>query len=312
MITLFTIPRAFTGKDKIRQENALGSWARLTPRPEIILCCKDPGVAEAARQFDCIHAPEARCSKKGVPYIGHAFQLAAQLAANDILCYVNTDVIFLQDFITAVTVVDRHFDKPYLIVGRRWDVPIPEPLEFADGWQGQLQARLKKHGELYPPTGMDYFIYRDSDLRLPDFLVGSPWWDPWLISNAKRRGLQIVDATKAITCIHHAHPQVWPREGIKYNRRMWERSGGGRGYTHSGTWVLGRDGKLINKKTTSDFDCCIKTAGSPDIFMARNSSMTRVRIGYWGAYVALGKPPISIVTWAEMNNYRTVEYFRPE
>lgn len=310
MITFFSIPRAFKGGDKRRQENALGSWTRLDPRPQIILCCDDPGVAEAAEAFDCIHVPDVRCNNKGVPYVGDAFRRAAVLADNDILCFTNADIIFLQDVIKAARSVDQHFDEPYLIIGQRWDLSLPQPLEYTEGWQQRLRGHLK---QLHAPTAMDYFIFPKGTIsNLPDFLVGSPRWDNWLVANARRRGLQIIDATEAITCIHQTHRHVWTTEGIRYNQKMWERAGGGAGYTHSSTWVLGRDGKLISKKTKSDFDCCIKTPGSPDIFMVRNSSMTRVRIGYWGAYVAMGKPPISVVTWAEMNNYRVVEYFRPE
>lgn len=247
-VTIFTIPRAFTEEHRVSQENTLGSWVRLSPHPEILLLCDDPGVAEAAKQFGCIHVPDIRCNKDGIPYVGDAFRLAFQLATNDVLCYANADIIFIQDFITAIDVVVQSLDQPFLIVGQRWDISIPKPLKFMDNWQRQLQARAERHGNLHSAGAIDYFIYsRGAIVDMPDFLVGSPKWDNWLVKDAENRGLQIVSATEAITCIHQRHRHMWPAEGIQYNRRLWQESGGGVGHTYSGSWILGSDAKLRSK-----------------------------------------------------------------
>jgi len=245
MITLFTIPRAFIGEDKVRQENTLGAWTRLVPRPEIILFCDDPGVVEAAAQFDCVHVPGIGCNKKGIPYISHAFRLASQMASNDVLCYANADIIFVQDFITAVNVVIQNFEQPFLIVGQRRNVSVPGPLRFTGNWQQRLRAQIKQRGEA---SAVDYFIYsRGAIVDIPDFLVGSPKWDNWLVHDAEKRGIQIISATQAITCIHQQHKHVWPAEGVRYNRRLWQKSGGGVGLVHSGSWVLGPGATLRGK-----------------------------------------------------------------
>jgi len=248
MITLFTIPKAFTGGDKIRQENALGSWTRLDPRPEIILFCDDPGVAEAAKQFDCIHVPDIKRNEDGIPFVGEAFRLASQMASNNILCYANADIIFIQDFIVAVRTVAQNFNEPFLIVGQRRDIgstEVTEPLEFVDGWQQRLKHQARKHGTLHSTSAIDYFVYtRGSIEHLPAFLVGSPKWDNWTVADAEKRGLQVVSATGAITCIHQRHPHVWPSKGAHYNHRVWRKAGGGVGH-----WARGSTGKLGGKPT---------------------------------------------------------------
>lgn len=261
-VTIFTIPRAFTEEHRIRQENTLGSWAHLIPRPEILLFCNDPGVAKAAEQFDCVHVPDIRCNEKGIPYVGHAFYLASQLATNDILCYANADIIFIQDFITAVGVVARSFDQPFLIIGQRWDVAIPEPLRFTGKWQRRLQAQIKQHGNLHPASAIDYFIYsRGAIVDLPDFLVGCPKWDNWVVKDAERRGLQVISATKAITCIHQRHRHMWPAAGARYNHELWQESGGGVGLAYHGSWILGPGAKLRGKGKTQSVPS--KTAVKP-------------------------------------------------
>lgn len=248
VITLFTIPKAFVGEDKIRQENTLGSWTRLDPHPEIILFCDDPGVAEAAEQFDCVHVPDIRCDENGIPFVGDAFRLASQMATGDVLCYANADIIFTQDLITAVETVTRKFDEPFLIIGQRRNVSIPGPLEFTDNWQQRLRAQVRRPGALDSASAIDYFIYpRGTIVSMPDFLVGSPKWDNWLVKNTERRGFQVVSATHAIICIHQQHEHAWPAKGAQYNHGVWRKAGGGVGHTYSGTWVLGSTGQLGGK-----------------------------------------------------------------
>ena len=60
-----------------------------------------------------------------------------------------------------------------------------------------------------------------------------------------------------------------------------------------------------------DFDCCIKVADAPTIFMARDDSMSKVAIKHWEDYVALGQPTCETVTQEEADRFRTVAYFRP-
>jgi len=249
MITLFTIPRAFTGGDKIRQENTLGSWTRLVPSPEIILFCDDPGVAEAAKQFGCTHIPDIECNERGIPYVSHVFRLASQMAANDVLCYANADIIFMQDFITAVEAVTENFhDEPFLIIGQRWNVSVPGPIDFTEGWQQRLRVRARQRSGKISMSAIDYFVYsRGAIIDLPDFLVGSPKWDNWLVKDAEKRGVQVISATEAITCIHQWHEHRWPTGGTQYNHELWWQSGAGVGYVYSGSWILSASGKLRKK-----------------------------------------------------------------
>lgn len=258
MITLFTIPRAFTGGDKVRQENTLGSWTRLVPRPEIILFCDDPGVAEAAKQFGCIHVPDVRCNQDGIPYISHAFRLASQMATNNTLCYANADIIFVQDLIVATKAVKESFNDPFLIVGQRWNISIPGPLEFTEGWQHRLRSQIGSRSSKVSTSAIDYFVYpQGAVVSLPDFLVGSPKWDNWLVKDAEKRGVQVVSATEAITCIHQRHEHRWPAKGAEYNHGLWWRSGGGVGYVYSGSWVLDA-GAQLRKKPGAVVDQAIK------------------------------------------------------
>ena len=46
MLTILSTPKAFTGLFAVIQRNAIESWTKLEPRPEIILFGRDAGTAE--------------------------------------------------------------------------------------------------------------------------------------------------------------------------------------------------------------------------------------------------------------------------
>src|SRR6266436_4750093 len=105
MITIFAMPKAFRGHIDVIQRNAIMSWTRLSIKPEIILLGTDEGTAEVARN------PE------GTPLVSDLFAQGQRCAANDLLCYVNADIILLDDFSAAVEGIAR-FHSPLLMVGQ--------------------------------------------------------------------------------------------------------------------------------------------------------------------------------------------------
>ena len=54
---------------------------------------------------------------------------------------------------------------------------------------------------------MDYFVFpKNAGLHeLPAFAVGRPAWDNWLVYQAPRRRIPVIDATQATTVFHQNH-----------------------------------------------------------------------------------------------------------
>jgi hypothetical protein len=204
MITIFSIPKPFLGHIGVIQRNALGSWAMLRPKCEIILLGDDAGVAEAASEFGALHIPRINKNEFGTPLLDSAFSLARKAAAHEIIAYVNADIILLPDFASAVENISL---ESFLIAGRRWDMEISEALDFDNVRQGrELLIRLKEKGRMHGFTGVDYFIFPKKLLfDMPAFAVGRPGWDNWLIWKIKMDSVPFIDATEAITVIHQNH-----------------------------------------------------------------------------------------------------------
>ena len=204
MITLFAIPKPYTGSTAVIQRNALKSWTRLGPAVEILLLGSDEGVAEAAARAGARHVEDIETTEFGTPLLSSAFALAREASTRRLLAYVNADVMLLPDFPDAI---QRIRPASFLCLGRRWNVDLDTPFDFGPGYEKRLGALAHGHGELAPPDAIDYFVFdRAGPLTaLPPFVVGRPGWDNWMIYRARRLRIPVIDATRAITAIHPRH-----------------------------------------------------------------------------------------------------------
>ncbi len=232
------------------QRNALASWTHLQPRPDIILFGNETGTAEAAREFGARHVPEIARTPFGTPYVSDIFAQAQRLAQHETLCFVNCDIIFLSDFGRAVRRISRR-QAPFLIVGQRWDVDMDKPMEFGVDWEQRLKTMVCRHGSLHPPAGSDYFVFRRGLWdQLPSFAVGRIGYDNWLLSEARRQNLAVIDATPEILAIHQNHDYAHLPKGTasiedgpeaKHNIALM--GDNQRRFTiEDATWIMGRYG----------------------------------------------------------------------
>jgi FkbM family methyltransferase len=205
-VTIFAIPKSFTGHTTIIQRNAIRSWTRLTPRPEIILFGDEPGIAEMAREVDALHIAEVERNEFGTPLVDALFRSAAQVAQNDILAYVNADIILFDDFMTGTEKVAASHEE-FLLIGRRWDLTVCNEIHFEmQDWQGALLAAVSRDGFLHAETGLDYFVHtKGLWVGMPPFALGRCAWDNWLVKWPIVMGKTVIDASGCITAVHQDH-----------------------------------------------------------------------------------------------------------
>jgi hypothetical protein len=205
MLTIFSCPKPFTNPHiNIIQRNAIKSWTLLKPKPEIILLGNDEGVSEICREFNLIHIPEIERNEYGTPLLNSIFSEAEKAASHQLMCYINADIILMSDFMKAIEVVINEMKPPFLLIGRRWDLEITELLSFES--EDDLRCLLREKGKLYPPTGLDYFVFTKGLFgEIPPFAIGRLVFDNWLIWRAKSKGVPVVDLTPQNPVIHQAH-----------------------------------------------------------------------------------------------------------
>jgi len=204
-LTVFGTTKPFRGDIATIQLNALRSWRLLDLRARILVFGDSEGTAAACKELGIQHVPDIETNGSGTPLVSAMFTRAEQLHETALYCYVNADIILLSDFAQAVRRVARL--KRFLMVGRRWDVPIDRPWAFATAdWEGRLVELTRRVGIRHPATGIDYFVYSSSLWgSIKPFAVGRTGWDSWLVYRARALRAPVVDATDAVMAVHQNH-----------------------------------------------------------------------------------------------------------
>lgn len=166
------------------QENALRSWRALS----------DDVIA--------LEPPAVRTNEFGTPLLDSMLEIARERARHDLVCLANADIVLAPDLLAAVDRVRARFRRFLLIVRRR-----------------NVASTNGRRATVEPPYGgTDVFVFpRGAWGGVPPFAIGRTRWDSWLIYEARRRRLPVVDATRAVCALHpehgyEHHPQG--REGV--------------------------------------------------------------------------------------------------
>jgi hypothetical protein len=219
-LTIFSAPKPFTNPHIATiQRNAIRSWTQLGPEVAVVLIGQDEGLAEAAAELGVMHLPEVQCNSLGTPLVSSMFEMARQSYPSRLLACINADILVMPDFLAAAQqVASRTAD--FLMVGQRWDLDVPEELDFSSdprstegdprstegAWETRLRQRMRASGSLHPRGGSDYFIFpRQCFVKMPEFAIGRAGWDNWMIYEARQQGWPTLDATGAIDIVHQAH-----------------------------------------------------------------------------------------------------------
>ena len=204
-LTIFATPKKFDGHIGVIQRNAIQSWTRMAPRPNIILFGTEAGTAETARELGLVHVSNIKCNQWGTPLVSDLFEQAESHSTSPVLSYVNSDIVLFDDFAQALTRVSA-LTQNFLMVGRRTDLDIRDEISFENDWVQALRTRAHREGELQIARSIDYFAFsRGLYPAMPPLAIGRFWWDNWLLWKARALSAAVVDATREVLIIHQNH-----------------------------------------------------------------------------------------------------------
>lgn len=231
MLTLFSTPKPFLGHINKIQRNAIRSWQHLHPDVEVILVGDDQGAAEACEELGLLHIKTVKRNRFGTKYLADIYDRAQEVARHDVLCHVNCDILLMGDFRSALELL-LQTQKQFLMAGRRWDVELRELLDFdRPAWEEEIRQFAKKTNRQRPAQWIDYFVFRKGLYyrKIPEFLIGRPGWDNWLLWSAAASGVRVIDVSAVVCAVHQNHdysyhPQgekgVWGGEEAQENYRL--------------------------------------------------------------------------------------------
>ncbi|MDR1740698.1 MAG: hypothetical protein LBR38_02475 [Synergistaceae bacterium] len=209
-------------------------------------------MAEAAAELGARHVPNVEKSEAGVPLFSFAVLEGQRLASNDVVAYVNSDIILFDDFPNAIASVRKKSWSKWLLVGQRRTVELEGSLDFAN--PQDVSAFRQRASACAPdsPTAKDYFVFpKGMYPKVPAFVVGRDAYDNWMVGDAVMRGIPVVDCTPCVVAAHQQHDynhviSKEERVNLPDSRRGYALAGqlaNMFGHTDCSTWVL-RGGRL--------------------------------------------------------------------
>lgn len=239
MLTIFTVPKPFRGRVGDIQRNAIESWLALRENVQVVLVGDEEGVERIAAEAGVEQVSGLARNARGTPRLDSAFELTRPIARWPLWCFVNADVIFLDDFLPAIERVRSTFDE-FLIIGecRDLDVAANAPLDHRSTRRRLRESALER-GHLRGYAALDYFVFRRGLFDpVPPFLIGRACFDNWLVWRARELKRPVVDATRCVVAIHQSHNYAHVAGGLdeayggpeaRYNEQL----AGGRKHIYS-------------------------------------------------------------------------------
>src|ERR1700736_1143413 len=203
LLTLLAMPKPFDGHIGIIQRNAITSWTKLNPRPEIFLFGEERGTAQIAAELKIGHLRDIQRNEFGTPLLDDLIQRAKEVTKTPMLGYVNCDIILLQEFQDSIIAIQKQFAN-FLAVTHRWEIDLRTQLQL--DVDGPLHLGLLPPGVGGHHTAIDAFVFtRDMYTDVPRLAIGRAWFDQWLIKDALLHGAPVVDTTNVARAIHQNH-----------------------------------------------------------------------------------------------------------
>lgn len=122
-----------------------------------------------------------------------------------LVCYANSDIILMQEFLEAVGAVVRQMPR-FLAVAHRLNIDLRVPIDFAGDWEAAFRREVMPRGMPGDHTGIDFFVFpRDMYMEVPPLAIGRAWFDQWMIRAAREQRVPVVDVTPVARAIHQLH-----------------------------------------------------------------------------------------------------------
>ena len=196
-------------------------------------------------KYNLIHISHIEKNNFGTPLLNDIFNKAQDRASNNIMLYINSDIILTDDLDKiASKLVQKH--KEFLASGRRHELQISKLINFKSDWQKTLFKRCNENN-LKNSAWLDYFIFTKGIFGdIPPFALGRTFWDKWLMWQAANQGYPVIDITENIYAIHQSHGYSYRG---KSTQSIWEGKEAVENIRLAGGWSHGYSlDEAVNKK----------------------------------------------------------------
>ena len=195
------------------QRNTLLNWAQFIPLVQPVLFLSqstEPTYREMAERLGWHVYSVPKANRYGTPFIYDMVMTILNGTYNATFYgFANGDILFDNSLISTLTAVSsaRTFASPIMITGRRTNVKLNDSrtAELVVDDQSLVNKLSREEGRLYGTNAEDYFIFSKDISRLlfiKQLVFGRPAYDNYLVSMAKKRKVNVIDATRTLIALH--------------------------------------------------------------------------------------------------------------
>lgn len=181
--------------------NAIVSWKKVFP--EATLITFDGGTGNPMIGHRRVN------HYNGLPLVNEMFGQVYEMSIKGPLLFINSDCILTHSMAGAVAYLSQVKIR-WLATGRRSEIE-PEDADSVEqaSWEEDILAKYPDP-EMLPSCGADWFLYPRSSFtgcKMPPFAIARTCYDNWIIWDAHKRGVKVIDCTNSVTVYHQIHPE---------------------------------------------------------------------------------------------------------
>ncbi|XP_069117984.1 uncharacterized protein [Argopecten irradians] len=203
ILTLFTSVDPHP-KHKEVTIRTLQNWATLIPYLNLVMFTNDSEIAKQCREHGWAVLPVTHVGVDGLPVLKTMFQQVMNNFSTPYYGFANGDILFTDTLLMSLSSSLKHFnhDENVMLTGRRINVPHLSTKEIAS--YKYMENAARERGKLFVISSEDYFITTKHFAwhTVPNFVIGRPAYDNWIVAHARCNHLKVVDTTNTILAIH--------------------------------------------------------------------------------------------------------------
>ncbi|OWF41188.1 uncharacterized protein LOC110462820 [Mizuhopecten yessoensis] len=185
-------------------ERTLKNWGYFLPSINLVMFTNDTRIAKQSRDHGWSVLPVVKVGVEGLPVLKAMFQQVIQNFSTHYYGYANGDILLTETLLESLSTARKHFnrDENVMLTGRRINVPHLTNKELVS--YQYMEKVAKERGKLFVISSEDYFITTKHFAwqNIPDFVIGRPAYDNWLVAHARCNNIKVIDTTNTILAIH--------------------------------------------------------------------------------------------------------------
>lgn len=185
-------------------KRTIENWSSLLPYVNLVMFTNDSRISGLCRERGWSVFPVTKTGLGGIPVLKAMFQHVIKTFRTPYFGFANGDIIFTDSLLESLLKMKNIFSQAdnIMLTGRRINVPGLRLKELVS--YKHIEKVARERGTIFVISSEDYFItsnkFRWQDI--PEFVIGRPAYDNWIVAHARCNGVKVVDTTNTILAVH--------------------------------------------------------------------------------------------------------------